>query len=459
MKAPREIEGLEFKAAKSGYSGEKFLDYCIAIANERGGKLVLGVTDKLPRAVCGTPAVGDPGGMQEKIFNTLHFDVRVEVLNHPNGRVVICHIPSRPIGTPLHRDGRYLTRSGEVLRAMTTERLREIMDEGKPDWLGQVARYGCSASDVIRLLDTQTYYDLKGEPYPTNQTAVLTRFQSERLIDEDHSGFLIRNLGAILFAKKLDEFEGLSRKGPRVVVYDGTDKLRKSRVFAPGTKGYAVGFAALVDFVSAQIPVNEIMNKAIREEIKMFPDVMIRELIANALIHQDFNETGTSVTVEIYDDRMEISNPGKSIISPEHFIEENQSRNERLADVMRRMGVCEEQGKGIDKVIAYAELCQLPAPLWRSSERHTLAILFAHKPFDEMDGNERVRACFQHCALRYLTNQRMNNQSLRERFNLPDTKTELVSGIIADAIAQNQIKPENPANTSRRYAKYVPIWA
>lgn len=77
-----------------------------------------------------------------------------------------------------------------------------------------------------------------------------------------------------------------------------------------------MGFAALVDFVSAQIPVNEIMNKAIREEIKMFPDVMIRELTANALIHQDFNETGTSVTVEIYDDRMEISNPGKSIISP-----------------------------------------------------------------------------------------------------------------------------------------------
>ncbi len=171
---------------------------------------------------------------------------------------------------------------------MTTERLREIIDEGKPDWLAQVARQNCSATDVIKLLDTQVYYDLKDEPYPTNQTAVLARFQSERFIDEDHDGYLIRNLGAVLFAKKLEEFEGLPRKAPRVIVYDGTDKLNKSRVFAPGTKGYAVGFAGLVDFITAQIPVNEIMNKAIREEIKMFPDVMIRELTANALIHQDF---------------------------------------------------------------------------------------------------------------------------------------------------------------------------
>jgi ATP-dependent DNA helicase RecG len=97
----------------------------------------------------------------------------------------------------------------------------------------------------------------------------------------------------------MDDFDGLSRKAPRVIAYDGPDKLKNSRVFVPGTKGYAVGFAGLIDFISAQIPVNEIIGKAFREEIKMFPDVMIRELVANALIHQDFNETGTSVTVEI----------------------------------------------------------------------------------------------------------------------------------------------------------------
>ena len=248
-------------------------------------------------------------------------------------------------------------------------------------------------------------------------------------------------------------------KRPRVIVYDGANKLQNSRVFLPGIKGYVVGFEGLVDFISAQIPVSEAIGKVFREEIKMFPDEMIRELVANALIHQDFNETGTSVTIEIYTDGMEISNPGTSIVSPDRFIDAYQSRNEKLADVMRRMRICEEQGKGVDKVVMYAEVCQLPAPDWRSGERHTVAVVFAHKAFDEMDGNERVRATYQHCALKYLTNQRMNNQSLRERFKLPDDKVELVSGVIYDAVRQVRIKPENPDKTSRRYAKYVPYWA
>jgi ATP-dependent DNA helicase RecG len=323
MQAPREVEGLEFKAARTGFDGGRLMDYCVGIANDGGGKLILGITNTPPRQIVGTTAVSDTQEMQKKVLDKLHFEAKIEEIFHSKGRVVVCHIPSRPPGTPCHHDGRYWMRSGEDLRAMSPDRLRAIFDEGKPDWLSLPAQNNCAASEVIKLLDTQIYYDLLGQPYPTSQSAVIARFQTERFIRDDVNGYSISNLGAVLFAKKLDDFEGLSRKGPRVVVYDGTDKLKKSRVFAPGTKGYAVGFAGLVDFVSAQIPVNEIMNKAIREEIKMFPDVVIRELIANALIHQDFNEIGTSVTVEIYDDRMEISNPGKSIISPEHFIEEN----------------------------------------------------------------------------------------------------------------------------------------
>jgi len=459
MRAPTEVEGLEFKAARTNFSVEKVMDYSVGIGNDGGGVLILGVTNNPPREVCGTAAVGDPQEAQKKILDKLHFEVKIEELIHPKGRIIICHIPSRPPGTAWHHDGRYLMRSGEELRAMSPDRLRAIFEEGKPDWLMLSARHNCSAADVIRLLDTQTYYDLKPEPYPLNQAAVLERFVSEKFITEADNGFAITNLGAVLFAKRMDEFDNLYRKTPRVVVYDGTDKLKNSRVFQPGVKGYVVGFAGLIDFVSAQIPTNEVFGKALRQDVKMYPDVMLRELIANALIHQDFNETGTSVTIEIYSDRIEILNPGVSIVSPDRFIDAYQSRNERLADVMRRMGICEEQGRGCDKVVRLAEILQLPPPDWRSGERHTGAVLFAHKPFEEMDFNERVRAAYQHCVLKYMMNERMNNQSLRERFGLSKDKGELVSAIIADAIRQGKIKPENPENTSRRYAKYVPNWA
>lgn len=457
MQVPKETEGLEFKAARSSYDGDKLMDYCVGIANDGGGKLILGVTDKPPRKVVGTPAVNDPAGMQKRILDTINFDVRIEELKHPDGRVVICHIPKRPLGMPLHHDGKYLTRSGEELRSMNPERLREIFDEGKPDWLMRSARDDCSASDVVRLLDTEAYHKLLNLPYPA-RGAVLKRFVNEKLITEIGEGYSINNLGAVLFAKRLDEFEGLARKAARVVVYEGSNKLKPSRVFQPGTKGYAIGFEGLINFINKQIPTNEIVGKVFRDEVKMFPEIAIRELVANALIHQDFNETGTSVMVEIYSDRIEVSNPGRSIIPTERFVDEYQSRNETLAGLMRRLRMCEEQGLGIDRVVASAEMFQLPAPYFGVGEKHTLVVMYAHKKFEEMDSNEKVRACFQHCVLRWVMNQKMTNTTLRERFDLPENKSETVSRIIAEATLLGKIKPNDPASTSKRYASYVPHW-
>jgi ATP-dependent DNA helicase RecG len=191
----------------------------------------------------------------------------------------------------------------------------------------------------------------------------------------------------------------------------------------------------------------------------MFPEIAVRELVANALIHQDFTESGTSAMVEIYDDRIEISNPGRPFISPDRFIDEYQSRNERLADLLRRLGICEEKGSGVDKVIQAAEAFQLPAPDFRVGERRTSVLLFGHKDFDDMDRNDRIRATYQHCCLRYVMNGRMTNHSLRDRFKLPEDKTATVSQVIAATVDAGKVKVADPAQTSTRYRSYVPFWA
>lgn len=126
---------------------------------------------------------------------------------------------------------------------------------------------------------------------------------------------------------------------------------------------------------------------------------------------------------------------------------------------MRRMGICEEKGSGVDKLIHAAEVYQLPVPDFRVGERHTKAILFSHKEFEEMDRNDRVRACYQHCCLKYVMNQKMTNQSLRERFKLQEKKTESVSRVIRDAMEAEIIKLTDPTITSLRYRSYVPFWA
>jgi ATP-dependent DNA helicase RecG len=454
---PREHERLEFKEAKQQFDMVKLLRYCVALANEGGGLLVLGVSDRPPRKVVGTQAFLDPGTVKARIIEALRIRVEIEEVIHPAGRVLIFNVPSRPAGTALAHEGAYLMRAGEELLPMTADMLRRIFEEGRPDFFCRSAVCGVTADDIIRLLDTQSLFDLFKLPYPATRDGVLARCESEKLIERRESTWDITNLGALLLAKDLREFDGLQRKAPRVIVYRGANKLETIRDQI-GAKGYAVGFEGLIDFIGSQLPANEVIGQALRADVRMYPELAIRELVANALIHQDVEDTGSFVMIEIYSDRIEIANPGKPLIPPDRFIDEYKSRNERLADLMRRFGICEEKSSGIDKVVSLVEAWQLPAPDFRVGERNTTVVLYAHKPFEEMDRQERVRACYQHACLRYVSNQKMTNQSLRERFKLPETKAEAISRIISDTVNEGLVKLDDPENKSRRYAKYVPYW-
>lgn len=272
-------------------------------------------------------------------------------------------------------------------------------------------------------------------------------------------GWAITNLAAIVFAKKMDAFSlALARKAPRIVIYNGVNKLQ-TREDKTGNKGYVVGFESLVDFVHSAAPQNRSIEQVVREEVKMFPKQALRELIANALVHQDFLASGASVMIEMYDDRVEISNAGLPPISVDRFIDEFRSRNERLADLMRRLGICEEKGSGIDKVVNAAEVYQLPAPDFRVGECRTTAILFAHQSFSAMSKSDRIRACYQHCCLMYVSNQRMSNQSLRERFGSSEAKQATVSLVISATKEAGLIKADESETNSTRYARYLPYWA
>lgn len=460
--APAEHEHLEFKEAKQQFDTTKLLRYCVALANEQGGYLVLGVSDKPPRRVVGSQAFATPSDLNAiKAYVVEKLRMRVEAveLDHPNGRVLVFEVPPRPVGQPIHLEGAYLMRVGGDLVPMTPDQLRRIFSEGQPDWFSEPAKHRASPDDVIALLDTQTYFDLLKLPYPTTREAVLARLSSENLIGPDHEGWRISHLAALLLAKRLDAFPlALARKALRVVIYEGSNKLltREDKTL---TRGYAVGFEEFVDFAHSAAPQNRFIEEAIRQETKMFPKQALRELIANALIHQDFTASGTSVMIEMFDDRVEISNPGIPPIKVERFIDEYRSCNEPLADLMRRLGICEEKGSGIDKVISAVEIFQLPAPDFRVGEMRTTAILFAHEDFANMSKADRMRACYQHCCLRYVSNRRLSNQSLRERFGLPESKAATVSLIIGMTKEAGLIKQDDSESTSTRYARYLPFWA
>lgn len=456
--APTETQALEFKEARTSFEREKLYEYCVAIANEGGGYLILGVADKPPRQVVGSQAFPNLVDTVNLVFQKVGFRIEAEAISHRDGRVVVFTIPSRPKGTAYHLAGRYLMRSGSALESMTEDRLRVIFAEGAPDWLEEPSIRELDAQGVIDRLDVQAYFDLLKQPYPTSRDGVLERLIEQNLIDHIGGHYSIRRIGGLLLAKNFDDFPDLARKAPRVIVYTSDSKLG-TRIDHTLQRGYAAGFQALATFVAQQMPQNEIIEKALRKKEKLLPENSVRELIANALVHQDFKIGGAGPMIEIFPKRLVISNPGEPVVKVDRFIDGFLSRNERLAGFMRRMNICEERGSGIDRVVHDAEFFQLPAPRFQNDNIRTTVTVYGPQSFDKMDRNDRVRACFQHCALKWVHDGQMTNQTLRERFGLTENRSSVVSQIISATIEARMIIPDKATRGSKKYARYLPFWA
>ena len=312
---------------------------------------------------------------------------------------------------------------------------------------------------VLELLDCPAYFSLLSLPLPENKTGILRALAEDGLIVAESSGKAsVTNLGALLFAKDLNQFDALNRKAVRVVRYKNTDRLEAVREYS-GKNGYAAGFAGLIDSLENLFPENEILGKALRKTVPMYPPVAVRELVANALIHQDFIAQGCGPLIEVFADRIEISNPGEPLVNANRFLDSPpRSRNEILAALMRRMGICEERGSGIDKVVFQTELYQLPAPIFEKVPSFTRTVLFAHKPLKNMGKEDRCRACYLHACLRYVNRNPMTNASLRERFGIEGKNSAIVSRIIKEAMESKLVRPYD-VEQGRKYAKYLPFWA
>lgn len=323
-----------------------------------------------------------------------------------------------------------------------------------------IALNNASSDEILELINYPDYFQLLHQPLPDNRQAILTRLCAEKIIiTEGENRYGITNIGAILFARNLQLFHRIARKALRVIIYKGSNRTETVKEQLGGM-GYAIGFERAITYINDRLPQNEQVGKALRREVRMYPEIAIRELVANALIHQDFNIIGAGPTVEIFIDRMEITNPGTPLINTLRFIDEPpRSRNEALASLMRRMAICEERGSGIDKVISSVEAYQLPAPDFRVAGTNTIAVLFGAREFLRMNRDERIRACYQHSCLQYVSGTWMSNASLRKRLGIKESNYPMASRIIKDAINAGLVRARSGEAISKRDAAYIPFWA
>lgn len=365
---------------------------------------------------------------------------------------------------PVHRRGKSIeetwVRSGGTTRKASRQEVGALMlNSSAPRWEGLRASGLLTIEDVVEKLDLDVIAKLLQRPLPTEMDALAHWLVDEGILTPDGRGYYITNFGAVAAARKLEQFPSLERKRIRVIRYRGTNKVETIDELA-GQRGYAVGFEGLIAHLKRILPHSEVIQQSLRAEVSVYPEIALRELIANALIHQDFTITGTGPMVEIFDDRIEFTNPGSLLPGkrPDRLIGTTpESRNELLASAFRRYRICEERGTGFQKVVQSVELFGLPPIVFTPMENSFRVTLYAPRKFAEMAQGERIEACYQHAVLQYLSSQTLTNTTLRERFKLHEKQRNQITNLIGDAVAAGRIKRKD-AGSGNKFAEYVPYW-
>ncbi len=314
-----------------------------------------------------------------------------------------------------------------------------------------------SESEVFELLDFEPYYSLRGMVMPDNRGTILDTMVNESVIIKKVNRYYVTNLGALLFAKRLSKFKTLVNRGIRIIRYRGNNKIGVERSF-DFDEGYALCSGKVFDILKLLMPSEEYMDGTQRKEHHIFSDDIIRELLANIMIHQDFGIDGYCPRVEIYSNRIEFTNSGEPVIKVNRFLDLNRSRNEKLARLARLIGICEERGMGIDKVEYACEKMFLPSPMISTGDGITRVVVYGQKSLRQFSKTDRVNLVYMHCCFQFVNQLHLTNESLRNRFPEGVLSPIVASRWINEALKSGLIDKFD-YESSRKNTSYVPKWA
>ncbi|MCY4170471.1 MAG: putative DNA binding domain-containing protein [Bacteroidetes bacterium] len=314
--------------------------------------------------------------------------------------------------------------------------------------------------DVMKLLDYEFYFKHEKIPVPTHVPALLQQLQLEDFIHQrDDGAWDILNLGFLSIAHDFSDAPSLRHKAIRVVTYNGSGRHHESRQ-EEFMVGYASGFSKFIQFVDHVIPTDETFRNGIRKQSQRFPILAVREVIANAMIHQDLSSRNGGPIVEIFDNRIEVMNRGIPLIDCKQFINAPpKTRNKTLATLFRRFGMCEELGSGWDKIVDEIEKFHLPAPKVELMDDCTRVTIYAYRPLSEIDFDDRIRGVYQHACLTYISKGRgITESSIQQRFGLSNEDNNQVSELLRQALDAGDIAIKHP-HVQQPDLQYIPFWA
>jgi predicted HTH transcriptional regulator len=463
---PTELNEIDWKSGLSPKSDRLAQHLCAFSNQEGGGFLVFGVNNDATMFSITKEQTDDIVQKLGNIaLNNLSQSTQIQhnTIEYNSNSLLFFYIPEQT-EKPVYMRGKtiyesYYRSAGQTVK-MSKEAVKFMISTSHGiSFESQIAMPKQSVVDVISLLDYKRFYERLDKNVPKSTDSIISMLAEYDFILQGENGLSITNLGAILLANDIRKFPYLKGKTVRILRYIGTNNqvLDKEYTFV---NGYAAGFENMVDYIMKNLPQQEIIKGALRENKTEYPRRTIREFLANALVHQDFSVTGNQVMVEIFTDRVVMTNPGSPLNDVNRFIDlPPHSRNEDLAQSLLLLNICERRGSGVDRAIEALEKALLPPPKFAKGDFFTRVFIYGAQKLSAMSKQDKIRACYQHCCLLHEGNKEMTNQSLRERFEIDKNNYPIASRIINDTLTAGLIKIANPENVSRKLASYVPYYA
>lgn len=418
---------LEFKEARKSFHFEKLVEYCVALANEGGGKIIFGVSDRRPRRIVGTAAFAEPGRTEAGLHDRLSHRIPVEEIQTADGRVLVAHVPGRLPGTAWQIGGRYLKRAGDDLVALADVELRAFFAETGPDFSAELCP-GASLSDLS----------------PQALAAFRDRW-ARKTRDERKRGWTDAQMlgnaelaldGGVTYAA-LILFGTRAALGRWLAQAELVFEYRSSEVSGPAAdreefrEGFFLWQDAIWEKINLRNERQSYQDGLFRMDLPTFDEVPVREALLNAVAHRDYR-LGGSVFVRQHAHRLEVVSPGglPAGITPSNILDQQNPRNRRLAEALAKCGLIERSGQGMNLMVENAIRQGKPLPSFAGTSTHEVRLTLegmvrspAFVRFMERLGEETLQA--------FSTYDFLTLDCLHREQELPDPLKTRLPGLIA----------------------------
>lgn len=424
---------LEFKEAKQNYQFDKLVEYCVALANEGGGKIILGVTDRRPRRIVGTAAFAEPGRTEAGLHERLSHRIPVEELHTAEGRVLVVHVPARLPGTAWQSEGRYLKRAGDELAALSDAELRVMFAEAGPDFSADT----CPGA-AVRDLSPQAIEAFRARWATRSRDERKARWTDEQTLANAE----LASDGRITYAA-LILFGTRAALGRWLAQAELVFEYRSSEASGPAAdrdefrEGFFLWHDTIWNKINLRNDRQSYQDGLFRIELPTFDEVSVREVLLNAVAHRDYR-FGGSVFVRQYSQRLETVSPGglPPGITPENILDQQNPRNRRLAEALAKCGLIERSGQGMNLMFESAIRQGKALPSFAGTSAHEVRLTLhgtvanpAFVRFIERLGEEKLRS--------FSTYDFLVLDHLRREQGLPDHLKACLPGLIASGAVES----------------------